>query len=89
MLVTRRRFFGLMAAPAIVRATSIMPVRVFETEYSYLGLAPLKAEGAEVIFDRQAIRDLLFPGLRIIQGSYTDLPSQWSKMFASGGFDAA
>lgn len=29
MIVSRRRFLGLLAAPAIVRATSIMPVRAF------------------------------------------------------------
>jgi hypothetical protein len=30
MIITRRHLFGLLAAPAIVRASSLMPISVYE-----------------------------------------------------------
>ena len=30
------------------------------------------------------IRDLLFPGLRAVQGSYAMIPTQWGQVFDKG-----
>lgn len=34
MILSRRRFFGLLAAPAIVRASSIMPISAWTEPYA-------------------------------------------------------
>jgi hypothetical protein len=76
---SRRSFFkglgaSIICAPAIVRATSLMPIKAVAplpryTDYDRLGLSP------------GMIRDLLLPGLNDIQGSYESVPSQWQAMF--------
>lgn len=59
---------SLVAAPAVVRASSLMPVKLvdFTPTYSF-GLPPLKEEGASVLYDQHvnlaAIRSILLPGL--------------------------
>lgn len=67
MITTRRSLitglFGLVAAPAIVRATSIMPVKAWHEDVLFkcterhlpmrvLGLAQLKQEGMPAAFDQ-------------------------------------
>ncbi len=42
---------GLLAAPAIVRAGSLMPVSAQPNPTSFLGVAPLKFEGTPVVLD--------------------------------------
>ena len=39
MILTRRSFLPLLAAPAIVRAASLMPVRALLTEHDLVNLA--------------------------------------------------
>jgi hypothetical protein len=88
LLTPSRRGFlagigALFAAPAIVRASSLMPVKAFvqigEIEARYLGLTQLKTEGATMYFDDRTIADLLLPGLR----TYPNLPRQWPYIFRS------
>lgn len=59
MMLSRRGLIAglgaLLAAPAIVRASSLMPVKAFASPYMpYMGLAQLKQEGAPVPFDYTA-----------------------------------
>lgn len=42
---------GLLAAPAIVRVSSLMPVSVQPNPMRYLGPSALKAEGVATAFD--------------------------------------
>jgi hypothetical protein len=54
-IMNRRGFLrgvaGFLAAPAIVRASSIMPVSAMPNPISYLGVASLKIEGTSLTFD--------------------------------------
>jgi hypothetical protein len=81
-LLDRRKFLigmlGVAAAPMIVRASSLMPVRsVVLVDYwdpAYPG--PFNRRG-----DLRALRELLLPGLRHVFGSYPAQPSQWYDVF--------
>jgi hypothetical protein len=88
-MTSRRAFLlgtaSLVAAPAIVRISSLMPVKVFDvTEVGYLGLAQYKAEGCAAEFDGgvtlQMIRDQLLPGLLSMDANYRHLESHWGKV---------
>jgi len=94
MIASRRQFLrGLataLSAPVIVKAASLMPVKVMPEvlRAGYLPwsfpLPPIKTEGAPFIpYDGTAMRDLLMPGLRKITGDYQSISSQWEKVFAA------
>jgi hypothetical protein len=61
-MLNRRKFFrgvaGLLAAPAIVRVGSIMPVRAFLPEWSEASSVTFVSPPTPVM-----VRDLLLPGL--------------------------
>ena len=69
--LSRRRFFGFLAAPAIVRATSLMPISVFLDD----DLRPILG------LSHGQIRDLLFPGLQTLKGNYAAIAPQWESVF--------
>lgn len=80
--MNRRSFLrgaiGLLAAPAIVRVASLMPVSEM---FISAGPTLVVAEGSSVFYSRALIRDLLMPGLVDITGSYPSVPSQWGALF--------
>lgn len=82
MSLTRRSFLGgaaaLLAAPAIVRASSLMPVYVIDD--------PANVFNA---LNPAAIRDLLCPGLQLITGVYHPLPEFWINHFREHPEDIA
>lgn len=62
---------SFVAAPAIVRAASLMPVRAFEEPVLIrLGLS------------LTTIRELLLPGLIHLNGAFKDVPPQWDELFS-------
>lgn len=70
------------AAPAIVRADSLMRVVPTNTVVDGFGLAPLKREGATVFYDDAALGRLLYPGTNAYWGTkYKDFPEEWDKLF--------
>lgn len=88
---SRRGFISglisFVAAPAIVRASSLMPIKALETEFDGLAasLALTKEIIAANIFNLGAVRDALLPGLFEVRMSYDVLPSAWETLFASSG----
>ncbi len=70
--LSRRRFFGFLAAPAIVRASSLMPISVFAEDNLLLSIETRWAPGHPV-FNPAAI-----------WGTYPDLPRQWELVFREG-----
>lgn len=68
--LSRRRFLGFLSAPAIVRASSLMPVRSFLlgdiNAIQYIGPPGVELDNISFL-SRGAIRDLLLPGLRVGQ----------------------
>ena len=73
---TRRGFItGLgslfLAAPAIVRASSLMPIKALSLD--------LMTDGD--VYSLGRIRNLLLPGLWQISGSYPAIPKQWDNLF--------
>jgi hypothetical protein len=77
MMLSRRGFvgglIGALAAPAIVRVESIMPVRV----PSLIAVTPLSLAAN--------IRNELLPGLFDITNSYNLIPRQWDRVFQQKG----
>lgn len=81
--LSRRGFFGFLAAPAIVRAASLMPIRALSSVIIVDDPLWNGVGYDEPILSGEAIRDLLFPGLQLITGKYCDLPKQWPAAFAA------
>ena len=89
MIIGRRQFLKAMraaaAAPMIVRASSLMPVRAIDL------IGDGKCFGCRVPRGRHCgvclckIRDQMMPGLRAIEGRYEQLPDQWAKLFEKPG----
>lgn len=86
--VSRRRFFGfgaaLLAAPAIVKISAIMPVSTVPASISQLtvteALALSMVETKEMyaanvltLMNVYRFREIIMPGLRAIEGTYDDL----------------
>jgi len=89
LILPRRKFltglFGLVAAPAVVKASSLMPVKAINeftlTEHVYVPY------GAEYVAPRSRainlaqLRELLMPGLRKLEEQlYTEHPG-YGKLF--------
>lgn len=86
MIQSNRRAFlsgfaAIIAAPAIVRASSLMPIKPLEARFINVQV------GLGYAFTRKAIsqqhmRDLLMPGLNnLMLKSYDTIPSQWHMVF--------
>jgi len=76
-MITRRGFIqglvSLVAAPAVIRMTTIMPVKVMPPEEV---LVAVQRSGIGL----NAIQELLLPGLRAIQGKHYSMPSQYASL---------
>ncbi len=91
LLMPRRKFlsglFGLIAAPAIVKAANIMPVKYIPQhlhELDGIGLTtithPVRTGGVNLA----QMRELLMPGLRqMVDVMYEDRSEQWADIFRS------
>lgn len=89
LLMPRRKFliglFGLIAAPAVVKAANIMPVKVITTNELYtfpnrVWVAP--SSGVNLA----QIREMLRPGLeKVFDDLYEERSAQWESVFASRG----
>ena len=94
LLIPRRKFltglFGLVAAPAVVKAANIMPVKVIQPKW-YLAEGPSLQSMAHPIIRGSAmnlseLRELLLPGLQsVVDDMYTEHPGQWKSIFVSRG----
>lgn len=94
LILPRRKFltglFGLVAAPAIVKAANIMPVKVIEPKW-YLsdGLHLQSMEhpvrkGSGVRLSE--LRGILRPGIeKMFDEMYEENPGQWKSIFESRG----
>ena len=82
MISTRRAFltgmFSLVASPAIVRASSLMPVKIIEPEIIQIGYG-ITRTGSGVCLT--TIRDLLLPGLKNTLLKEDKYANQWDKVF--------
>jgi hypothetical protein len=94
LLMPRRKFltglFSLVAAPAIVKAANIMPVKVIEPKWFLNDGLPLqtmihpvrKGSGINLI----ELREFLRPGIeQMIDDMYKSNPGQWKSVFESRG----
>jgi hypothetical protein len=94
LLMPRRKFltglFGLIAAPAIVKAANIMPVKVIEPKWFLNEGLPLQSMAHPVRtgggIRLSELREILRPGLeKMIDEMYTEHPGQWKSIFVSRG----
>lgn len=93
-LMPRRKFltglFGLVAAPAVVKAANIMPVKVIESKW-YLAESPSLQSMANPIIKGSGInlselRELLLPGAQqMVDDMYTEHHGKWKSIFLSRG----
>ena len=94
LLMPRRKFltglFGLVAAPAVVKAANIMPVRVIEPKWLLSDGLPLQSmahpvrKGSGICLVE--LREMLRPGLeKMFDNMYEDHSAQWENVFASRG----
>ena len=87
MIRTRRAFLtgvlSLVASPAIVRASSLMPVKIIEPEIIQISYGITRVDvartGGGVCLDN--IRDFLLPGLRKIVLDDEKYAKQWEETF--------
>jgi len=94
LLMPRRKFltglFGLVAAPAVVKAANIMPVKVIEPKWYLAEGISLQSMAHPIIkgsaMNLSELRELLTPGLeKMVDGMYTENPGQWKSIFVSRG----
>ena len=86
LLMPRRKFltglFGFVAAPAIVKAANIMPVKLvrFDNGVALTSMAhPIRKGGAVNLSE---LREMLRPSLeKMIDDMYTEHPGQWKSIF--------
>jgi len=94
LIMPRRKFltglFGLVAAPAIVKAANIMPVKVVEQKWFLNDGLPLQTithparTGGGIRLSE--LREILRPGLeKMIDEMYETNPGQWKNIFVSEG----
>jgi hypothetical protein len=90
LIMPRRKFLtgllGLVAAPAVVKASSLMPVRVIEPKWFLNDGLPLQSMAHPVRtggIRLSELRELLRPGLeKMIDEMYAEHPGQWKSIFA-------
>ena len=94
LLIPRRKFltglFGLVAAPAIVKAANIMPVKVIEPKWFLNEGLPLQSMAHPVrkssIIRLSELREILRPGAQqMFDDLYDRRSDQWENVFASRG----
>ena len=94
-IMPRRKFltglFGLIAAPAIVKAANIMPVRVIEPKWFLSDGLPLQSmthplrTGSSIIRFSE-LREILRPGAqKMFDDLYEANSAQWENVFESRG----
>ena len=94
LIMPRRKFlsglFGLVAAPAIVKAANIMSVKVIEPKW-FLNdglplqtmIHPVQRRGPVGLSE---LREILRPGLeKMVNEMYEANPGQWKNVFVSEG----
>ena len=94
LLIPRRKFltglFGLVAAPAVVKAANIMPVKVIEPKW-FLNdglplqtmIHPVQRRGPVGLSE---LREILAPGLNsLFDDLYDERSLQWENVFSSRG----
>lgn len=80
-IITRRSLLrGLFAAPAIVAASSLMPIRGIVMDAAYVIDAPEYTFSPVTLGN---IRNMLFPGLFEVRSSFDMIPRQWGRVFAA------
>jgi hypothetical protein len=88
LLMPRRKFltglFGLVAAPAVVKAANIMPVKVLKLPPPPTGFRRLTPDdyrkGGGIRLSE--LREILRPGLqKMVDDMYTEHLDQWESMF--------
>ena len=89
LLMPRRKFltglFGLVAAPAVVKAANIMPVKVVTTSELYTFPNKVWVPHSSGINLAQ-LRELLRPGAQqMFDDLYDKRSDQWENVFASRG----
>jgi hypothetical protein len=94
LLMPRRKFltglFGLVAAPAIVKAANIMPVKVIQPKWYLADGLPLQSmahpvrKGSGICLVE--LREILRPGIQeMFDRMYEENPGQWKSIFESRG----
>ena len=94
LMMPRRKFltglFGLVAAPAIVKAANIMPVKVIEPKWfandgtGLVSMAHPVRKGSGI--NLSELREFLRPGIeQMIDDMYKSNPGQWENVFESRG----
>jgi len=88
MILDRRKFLvgmlsAAVAAPAIVKATSLMKVKLIDIDPEAMEFLPYPLGGHPhgSGIDLAAIRELLLPGLRALEGQYRMVGPQWTEVF--------
>jgi hypothetical protein len=88
ILITPRRSFLrgigslLVAAPAIVHAANIMPIKAWTVKSFEFDLDSLYVNATEYYsFSFIDIRDALLPGLCDVRTQYKKMPTEWNRMF--------
>ena len=92
LILPRRKFltglFGLVAAPAIVKAANIMPVKVIELPPPPVGCRRLTIDDYRKggIIRLSELREILRPGAqKMFDDLYDKRSDQWENVFASRG----
>ena len=94
LIIPRRRFltglFGLIAAPAIVKAANIMPVKVIEPKWFLNDGLPLQSMAHPVRtgggIRLSELREIIRPGAqKMFDDLYEERSAQWENVFASRG----
>jgi hypothetical protein len=89
LLMPRRKFltglFGLVAAPAVVKATNIMPVKVVTISEFYTFPTRVWVPPNSGI-RLSELREILRPGLeKMFDDLYEERSAQWENVFVSRG----
>jgi len=96
LLMPRRKFltglFGLIAAPAVVKAANIMPVKVIQPKWYLADGLPLKSMAHPVrkggIIRLSELREILRPGLqKMVDDMYTEHPGYGKFLLAGDSND--
>lgn len=94
LIMPRRKFltglFGLVAAPAVVKAANIMPVKVIQPKWYLADGLPLQSMAHPVrkssIMSLNELREILKPGAqKMFDDLYEANSAQWENVFESRG----
>jgi hypothetical protein len=90
IILPRRKFLtgllGIVAAPAVVKATSLMPVKLvdFGDGVALKSMAHPVRTGSGICLSE--LREILRPGLeKMVDDMYAENPGQWKHIFVSEG----